>query len=264
VDFFPKKREMPPNFMRMGDLQQKFYNAVEELADTGNEKDQRAFGTVLRMIAAHPASLLTSQGEIARGIVEAVTPEGIRQIPSVKTEKLIEWCNTVVRDQGAQAVVFTFFAQSVLPLLNEALVDSGFTVSTYHGQLSDAAKSDSKRTFRNGETQIFLTGDSAQRGVNLPQATYLLHYERPSSHTAFVQRSDRIDRIDSLAEAIFIYSFVVHDSFEEGLYNLGLRRNEWSDKLVDDDDFDNTSWISAQDRKNLLKLGRKLLNSEGS
>jgi SNF2 family DNA or RNA helicase len=260
--FFPKRREMPPTFVGLSDLQQNFYNAVEDLTDGLTEVEQRAFGPVLRQIAGHPAALLASDGAIARGIVETVTPEGILAIPSAKTVKMVEWCKTVVREQGAQAVIFTFFAHQIMPLLQSALVDEGFSVTINHGQLSTAARSEAQREFRAGESQIFLTSDAGQKGINLPEATYLLHYERPPTHANFIQRSDRIHRIDSLAESVFIYSLVAANTIEEGFYNLGLRRNDWSDKLQGDDEVDNVDFISADDRKELFKMGRKAHNGK--
>ena len=49
----------------------------------------------------------------------------------------------------------------------------------------------------------------ARKGINLPEATYLLHFERPWTHANCVQRSNRIHRIDSLTESVFIYQTYV-------------------------------------------------------
>ena len=84
-----------------------------------------------------------------------------------------------------------------------------------------------------------------------------MHYERPTLHSQFIQRSDRIHRIDSLAESVFIYSMLVRNTIEEGLFKLGLRRNDWSDKLSGDDELADENFITAEDRKQLLKIGRR-------
>jgi SNF2 family DNA or RNA helicase len=172
---------------------------------------------------------------------------------------MVEWCDTVVKAQGAQAVIFTFYAGAVLPYLQEALEEAKYSVSINHGGMSSVARGESQRRFKAGETQIFLTSDAGQKGINLPEATYLLHYERPLTHANFVQRSNRIHRIDSLKESVFIYSLCAADTIEEGLYDLGLRRNEWSDKLIGDNDIDNENFITATDRKQLLKIGKKMV-----
>ena len=94
------------------------------------------------------------------------------------------------------------------------------------------------------------------KGINLPEATYLLHYERPPLHSLLVQRADRIHRIDSKAESVWMDSLVARDTIEEGLYNLNLRRNDWSDKLLGDDEASEMEFISAADRRDLLRIGK--------
>jgi SNF2 family DNA or RNA helicase len=143
----------------------------------------------------------------------------------------------------------------VLPLLLRVIEDAGFLCSVNHGGLSLQARNAAQRAFRGGETNIFLTSDAGSKGINLPEATYMLHYERPPLHSLFVQRSDRIHRIDSLKEAVYIYSLVARGTIEEGLYSLNLRRNEWNDKLIDSDASE-SDFISSADRKALLKIGR--------
>ncbi len=256
VNFFPKRREMPPNFVRLGKTHQKFYDMVQTLSQEVPEFEQRKFVTVLRMIAAHPLSLTLAEGDIAKGIVDVVSPAGLQAMGSAKTDRMLDWAREVVREQGAQAVIFSFYAQSVLPLLQEALEGAGYSVTLNHGGLSTAARNSAQKAFKRGDTQIFLTSDAGSKGINLPEATYLLHYERPSTHANFVQRSDRIHRIDSLAEAVFIYSLVARDTIEEGLYNLNLRRNDWSDKILGDDEADEIEFMSASDRRALLRIGK--------
>jgi SNF2 family DNA or RNA helicase len=203
-------------------------------------------------------ALTLAEGDVAKEIVSHVSPEGLKSMGSAKTDRMLSWCHEVVKDQGAQAIIFTYFAHTVMPFLQEALEVDGYTVSVNHGGLSLPAKSMAQKRFKDGETQIFLTSDAGSKGLNLPEATYLLHYERPPLHSLFVQRSDRIHRIDSLADTVYIYSLVARGTIEEGLYELNLRRNDWSDKLLGDDETDDTAFLKASDRKLLLKQGRAL------
>jgi SNF2 family DNA or RNA helicase len=169
---------------------------------------------------------------------------------------MVEWLRTVVDEQGEQAVVFTYFASTVLPLLTAAAEGTGWSYSVNHGGLSLPARSAAQRAFRSGETQIFFTSDAGAKGINLPEAAYLLHYERPPLHSLLVQRADRIHRIDSTKESVWMDSIVARDTIEEGLYNLNLRRNDWSDKLLGDDEAAEMEFISAADRRDLLRIGK--------
>ena len=262
VNYFPLRREMPPTMIRMGDLQSQFYSTVAALAQGLPDWESRPYTTVLRQITGNPEALLLSQGAIARSIVDIVTPEGILGIGSAKRDRLLTWCQEVVRDQGAQAVIFTFFGQSMLPLIQRDLENEGYTVSINHGALSTVTKNQMQKDFRAGKTDIFLTSDAGSKGLNLPEATYLLHYERPLTHSNFIQRSDRIHRINSMHESVYIYSFVTLETIEEGFMNLNLRRNDWSDTLLGDDEVSSEEFLSAEDRRLLLKIGR--LQARGS
>jgi SNF2 family DNA or RNA helicase len=257
VNFFPKKFELPPTFVKLGKSHLEFYKAVAALTDGLSDWEARPFVTVLRQLAAHPLSLSRADGELAQAITNQVTVEGLQQLGSAKTDRMMDWCREVVQDQGAQAVIFTFFAHSVLPLLSQSLESAGYSVSIHHGGMSATARSAAQRAFQQGDTQIFLTSDAGQRGINLPTASYLLNYERPPSHTNFIQRSDRIHRVDSTNESVFIYSLVAQSTIEEGFYELGLRRNSWSDKLLEDDLVESSDFLSATDRRYLLRVGRK-------
>jgi len=256
VNFFPKRREMPPTFVRLGKAHQQFYDTVRAIGESVPEFEQRKYVTVLRQIAAHPMSLTLAEGEIARAIVDYVSPDGLAAMGSAKTDRMVEWLRTVVDEQGEQAVVFTYFASTVLPLLTAATDGTGWSYSVNKGDMSLTARNAAIRAFRAGETQIFFTSDAGAKGINLPEATYLLHYERPPLHSLLVQRADRIHRIDSKAESVWMDSLVARDTIEEGLYNLNLRRNDWSDKLLGDDEAAEMEWVSAADRRDLLRIGK--------
>lgn len=257
VEYFPLRREMPPTMVRMDDMQKMFYETVAGMTQGLSDWEARPYTTVLRQIAGNPEALLLSQGEISQSIVDVVTPDGIKAIGSAKTDRMLSWVDEVVREQGAQAVIFTFFGQSMLPLIQRNLEEAGYSVSINHGGLSDTAKNQNQRNFRDGQTEIFLTSDAGSKGLNLPEASYILHYERPLTHSNFIQRSDRIHRINSLHESVYIYSFVMLDTIEEGLMKLNLRRNDWSDTLLGDDEVSNEDFLSAEDRRLLLKIGRR-------
>ena len=150
--------------VKLDPIQAQFYSTVASLSDGLPPWEERKFVTVLRMIAGHPSSLLYSDGEIAKSIVDQVSADGIRAIPSSKTLKMVEWCETVVRDQGAQAVIFTFYAHAH-PTSASGGPRSLWVLRKREPRpgLSTAQRSAAQREFRAGETQIFLTSDAGQK-----------------------------------------------------------------------------------------------------
>lgn len=259
VDFFPEKREMPITLVELGPEHQKFYNMVQKIARDSPEHEQRKFTTVLRQIAGHPLALTVAEGNIARAIVDHVTPEGLAALGSAKTDRMVEWCNEVVKVQGEHALIFTFYAKTILPFLQEALTKAGYTVGINRGG-DNQANAAAQAAFKAGDTQILLSSDAGAKGINLPNAGYLLHYERPPLHTLFIQRSDRIHRINSKKATSFIYSLIARNTIEEGLYNLSIRRNEWSDKTFNDTAITNDDFLTAADRKALFAESKRQSN----
>ncbi len=247
----------------LGDKQRDFYDTVAETyapADDDPHADRKGqvLVGVLRMIAGHPEALLHSGGQIAREIVSIVGEEGIRAVGSAKEEALAQRLRTICLDQGDQAVVFTFFGPTMIPLLARRLTAEGLVVATNYSSMDDADRKRSLDAFRAGDAQIFLSSDAGARGINLPQASYCIEYESAVTSAVRTQRHGRVDRINSKdlgREHVFFQTFVAKDTIEEGLAKKALKRNEWSDMLLGDEDAGGT-FVSAEDRKILLRVSR--------
>src|SRR4029077_4657857 len=134
--------------------------------------------------------------------------------------------------------------------------EEGFSVVINHGQLSQAKRDHNKALFRAGGAQIFLTSDAGARGINMPEASVVCQYELPCTHANFIQRMNRIHRIDSPHEINNCMSFIALNTVEEGLAHLVVKRNAWSDVLLDDDDT-GENFFSAKQRKTLISISRK-------
>lgn len=171
IDQFPRSTE-EITYVPLADRQQEFYEAVKEVFEDADELEQMILFTTLRQIAAHPLSLLSSKAKIAQTIVEQVGEDGLAALGSAKTDALVEYLQPLVRGQGAQVVVFTFFGPSVIPLLKAAIEAAGMSVACNHGGMGDADREYQKAEFKAGRRDVFLTSDAGARGINLPEATY--------------------------------------------------------------------------------------------
>lgn len=257
---FPAKMENPFRFVPLGEAHQEFYNAIEDIVREMPEDTQRAQFALLRQVCGHPASLLTSQGEMAKEIVANVGANGLRSMGSAKADEMVAWAKL---NQDQQMVIFTFFGQSILPLLRSRLVEEGFSVVVNHGQMSSAARQQAQDTFKSGRSQIFLTSDAGARGLNLACGSALLHYELPSKYSIYLQRSDRIHRIDSVHPSVTVDAFVAggqnHNStVENALAGLMARRNLQTDQVMGDDlDEHNGDVLSGVDRARMLTIARR-------
>jgi SNF2 family DNA or RNA helicase len=255
VHLFPKQVEEFAH-IDLDPRHQEFYEVVQSTFEGGDPWVERALYVVFRQIAGHPLSLLYSDSEVARTIVETVGRAGLEALGAAKLERLVSYLTASVRDAGAQAVVFTFFGQSILPIIEARLRDEGFSVVVNHGKLPQAKRDHNKAIFRAGGAEVFLTSDAGARGINLPEGSYVVQYELPCTHANYVQRMNRIHRIDSQHPTNTCMSFIAVNTVEEGLGHLVVKRNAWSDVLLDDDDT-GENFFSAEQRKSLIKISRR-------
>lgn len=253
-DQFPRMMERF-TFVELGDDHQRFYDEVEESIEMSDDPIAQQVGfTVLRLLAGHPMSLVDSQGEMAKALVESVGIQRLTSMGSAKTESLIAYLDEVVNE--SQAVVFTYYV-SVLRLLERAIRDAGLTVATYHGQMPPADRESAKARFRAGEVQVLLASSAAEKGINLPEAGYVVNYDLPTKHTSYVQRLNRISRIGTVnSEVVTAQSFIARNTVEESIAGLWLGRNQQSDILLDPDAGDDEEFVSADTRRALLRSSR--------
>jgi hypothetical protein len=268
---FPKQVE-EAHHVTLNAEHARLYAAVESMCDPPAEGDdprtlaqteaqERQLFVMLRMIAGHPASVLRSNSDMAGAIVEAVGADRLRQIKSSKSEALLDKLQLLVRGQGAQVVIFTFFANTVLPELHAELTEAGYLVSVYRGGQSSTVQEQAKRDFKEGRTEILLASDAAARGINLENAQYAIEYDGALTYANRKQRLDRIHRISSNLPSVTCTTMVLDNTIEEGIINLMLSRNRQQDTLLGDED-DGTTFISAASRRELLSVHRDRRNKK--
>lgn len=256
IEQFPKQVEESLK-IELNKAHRTLYDAVTGLLDPegDREADKRLY-TALRMTAGHPCAHLHSDSAMSTTIVEAVGEPILRGIKASKVEALIDLLRPIVKGQGAQAVVFTFFANTVLVEVRDALRAAGFSVAEYSGRQNLKQNDDAKDRFKKGESEILLCSDAAARGLNLQNAEYVIEYESALTFANRTQRINRIHRIDSDKPLVTCFTMIVEDSIEEGLVNLMLKRNERQDILLGDED-DGSAFIDAAARRELLHIARK-------
>ncbi len=232
IDQFPAKIENPPTPVRLDPAHQDFYERVEVIFAEADEQTQEAGGVIARQVVGHPVALLASEGIYSQQIVAAVGADYLTSLVVAKVEAMLNW---QARMTTQQTVIFTFFGRSILPLLHQVLTGAGYLVSTNHGGLSEAERKHQRDIYRAGDTQVFLSSDAGARGLNLGCGSGLLHYEAPWLHSTFVQRSDRIHRIDSRHASITIDTLLTLDTIEQAVYRTMLKRNRWAEQVQEDD-----------------------------
>lgn len=246
MEQFPKKTERAA-WISMESDQQHLYTVLSQM-------DEPGMFTVLRQVCAHPSSLLAGEGKYATSLRNILGEDYIRSLSSAKTQWLVDYLSPIVQEQGEKAVVFTFFGQSVLPILAEELRKSGLEVFTYHGALSDKEKEEHKHLFKTGAPSVFLTSDSGAKGINLPEASHLVEYDMAPTFGLREQRLNRISRIGQGGPTITIRSMILRDTIEVPLMYTMLKGNKESDQLLGKG-MSGGNFMTAQAREMALLAG---------
>jgi superfamily II DNA or RNA helicase len=240
VDLLPAHAAL---YRAVGDL---YGRPADELSLIETDK----LNIALRLTAGHPAAHLRSGSELSKAVVAAVGEEGLRAIPSSKSLRLIEELETLVNGQGDQVLVFTFYAETVLPELVADLRAAGFAVATYTGGQSTQENEAAKESFKSGQARVLVSSDAGSEGLNLPEAHYIIEFDCARTYDTRTQRFGRGTRITSGAESVYALTMVARKSIEVGTLHTVLSRNQWQDTLLGDTGAE--GHMDAADRRRLL------------
>lgn len=215
------------------------YNAVGELY--GDPKaltieQQGAVALALKLTVGHPASHLHANNKLSRAIVSTLGEQALRAIPSSKSRWLIDELRMLVTGQGAQVIVFTEYANTVLPELARDLREAGYAVATYAGEQSTEDNREAKSAFKEGRARVLLSSDAGARGLNLPEASYVIEYEPASEVDVRQQRFGRHRRaVGGEAERpVHAWTVVARKSVDVGSLETVLDRLERQRRLYGD------------------------------
>lgn len=250
-------------FVEMGPAQKDLYRTIEQFAiERSEDETSTAAWNVLRQIAGHPASIIHSAArpdgsKLSKEIVSVLDEQHLRSVPSAKTEELKAYLKLIL-DQDAKALVFTFFGRSVLPMLDGALQHEGIRVFTYHGGKTGAENEAAKDAFKNHQGgAVLLSSDGGSRGINVPEATYVIEYESALTHAGRIQRRERAHRINSASGPVTAMTFIAEGTLEEQIFAGVLKRNAQTDIFTGDDGVVEEEFVSSFDRRAILAAARQ-------
>lgn len=245
--------------LEMAPDQAKFYEAVADLAydDEGDYQEVPGLYTVLRQVAAYPEALIYSQGALAQMLVEEFGADYLRGLSSVKAEWVLDHASKVMA-QGDKLIVFSFFGRSVVPLVARDLERKKHKVFINHGGLSEREADDARRGFRQWDgPAVLVTSDAGSKGLNYPEASYLTNYELPTLHSTYTQRINRISRLVGGGATATVDSLIVQGTVEVARAAQMIDRNEDSDVVLGDSEYQDDHFVSAADRRAALGIHRR-------
>jgi SNF2 family DNA or RNA helicase len=243
--------------LQMRDDQYRLYRMLEDMAWTpqGERVEVDGLQVALRLLAGDPWAILESAAHGESGLTVAMAEElgpELEKCSSAKAEELVSLVDLVM-SSGGKVMVFTWFAHTVMPALKRRLGDR--PVFTYHGGMSPSERDYQLQLFKtcNGGA-VLLSSDAGSKGINVPEASYIVEYEPAGKHSTRVQRSGRGHRLGRLDPLTFVT--LVLDSTIESSSSITsvLARNADQDFMLHDDVAD--GFMTAGDRRELYAQAR--------
>jgi superfamily II DNA or RNA helicase len=244
--------------IRMHEDQYKLYRMLEDLAwdERGNRVDTPpGLQLALRLLAGDPLAILEAarngESEFLAMIAEELGGD-LEKCSSAKAQELVSMAD-IVMSGGGKMMVFTWFAHTVMPVLQRRMGDR--PVFTYHGGMTVAERDRQLAAFEACEGgAVLFASDAARRGINVPFVDVIAEYEPASKHSDRVQRANRGHRLGRANPLTFV-TFVLESSIEvtSNLTSV-LARNATQDYMLHDDEAE--GFTTADDRRELYAQAR--------
>ena len=237
----PRKTEMD-RVVPLTPEQATLYEAVvrESLAEIERTQGLARRGLIfklltgLKQICNHPAHYLKQRGPIAG-----------RSGKLAALDELLE----VIVEEGDSTLVFTQFV-AMGRLLERHLRDRGIASLFLHGSVPVRQRDEMVAAFQGGTVPVFILSLKAGGvGLNLTQATHVLHYDRWWNPAVEDQATDRAHRIGQ-DRPVQVHRLVAEGPLEDRIADLLVRKRELAEAVVGAGE----QWITELSNRELRQL----------
>lgn len=135
---------------------------------------------------------------------DELTLEGIKQFyvdvgrNEFKFETLCDLYNSL---SITQAVIFCN-TRKIVDDLTRRMTEKDFTVSSMHGEMTQAEREGIMKSFRSGASRVLITTDLLARGIDVHQVSVVINYDLPAHMENYLHRIGRSGRYGRKGMAI--------------------------------------------------------------
>ena len=124
------------------------------------------------------------------------------ETPIDKKKYLLDYLNN---HKDISGIIYCLSRKNVDNLFNE-LSEQGFSVSKYHGGMSDSAREQNQNDFVFDKTSIMVATNAFGMGTDKSNIRYVIHYNMPKDLESYYQEAGRSGRDGSPAECILLFN----------------------------------------------------------
>jgi len=240
--------------------QKQIYQTLEDLAWMhGEYQEVPGLRILLRQFCGHPLAVILAGrrgGSRFATMVADTLDKQLDDCSSAKTDELLSYVTKVAGDQDYKMLVFTFFGQTVLPVLEKIITKAGFPVYTIHGEMSAKTQHESKTSFlAHPGGAVMLSSDAGSRGINIPGVSMIIEYEAALTHAKRTQRFGRGSRVGQRLPLTCLTLCVEGTMESKKIIKGNLERAQQADIFLGDDGAE--GHITAEDRRLMFMMARR-------
>lgn len=127
----------------------------------------------------------------------------LKAVISPAADKLETLFSLLCKIGNKATLVFCNHREAVERISN-LLWDMGLVHDVFHGGMEQEDRERALLKFRNGSHCLLITTDLASRGLDIPEIEYIVHYQLPHNHEAFLHRNGRTARMHAKGTAYLI------------------------------------------------------------
>ncbi len=136
---------------------------------------------------------------------DAIKNLTINIVKSNNKDKLDSLFHLLCNLGAATTLIFCNHREAVERISNH-LSQSGIINDFFHGGLEQSERERMLTRFRNGSSNILITTDLASRGLDIPDISYIIHYQLPVTEAGFIHRNGRTARMNASGSSFLIVS----------------------------------------------------------
>jgi len=114
----------------------------------------------------------------------------------------VELVTRILQAEGRGATMIFTRTKRTAQKVSDELAERGFKVGAVHGDLGQAAREKSLKSFRTGAIDVLVATDVAARGIDIDDVTHVINYQIPEDEQAYVHRIGRTGRAGKTGVAV--------------------------------------------------------------
>lgn len=179
--------------------------------------------TFPKAVESMASSILCEPTRVEVDTDQADAPDILQRAIRVDKAKRTPLLRHLIAEDGWDRVLVFVARQYSADHVADKLNRNGIKALSFHGDLSQGARSEVLRNFKSGAIQVVVATDLAARGLDIARLPVVVNYDLPRSPTDYTHRIGRTGRAGESGLAV---SFVT----EESVAHFGLieKRNQMS------------------------------------